>query len=129
MTDLKEAKRMINFLKSETKRLLEENENMREAVRQAELMRCKHTPTREERWQNALVGETRGMKFIEIDGRLVNLDNVTKVEKYSLGRIIRIYLVAGGGYIDITKENEEELNKVWEWLKEACEAKEGGAIE
>ena len=65
------------------------------------------------------------MKFIEIDGRLVNLDNVTKVEKYSLGRIIRIYLVAGGGYIDITKENEEELNKVWERLKEACEVKEG----
>ena len=124
MTDLKEAKRMINILKSETKRLLEENENMREAVRQAELMRCKHTPTREERWQKALMGERRGMKFIEIDDQLVNLGNVTKVEKYSLGRMIRIYFVAKG-YIDITKENEEELNKVWEWLKEACEIKEG----
>ena len=124
MTDLKEAKRMINILKSETKRLLEENENMREAVRQAELMRCKQTPTREERWQNALVGETRGMKFIEIDDQLVNLDNVTDVQKSSQGRIIRICFVAGG-YIDITKENEEELNKVWEWLKEACEVKVG----
>lgn len=124
MTDLKEAKRMINFLKSETKRLLEETENMREAVRQAELMRCKHTPTREERWQKALMGERRGMKFIEIDDQLVNLDNVTNAEKYSLGGMIRIYFVAKG-YIDITKENEEELNKVWEWLKEACEIKEG----
>ena len=131
MTDLKEAKRMINILKSETKRLLEETENMREAVRQAELMRCKHTPTREERWQKALMGERRGMKFIEIEDQLVNLGNVTKVEKYSLGRMIRIYFVAGGGYIDITnyiditKENEEELNKVWERLKEVCEVKEG----
>ena len=124
MTDLKEAKRMIDILKSETKRLLEENENMREAVRQAELMRCKQTPTREERWQNALVGETRGMKFIEIDDQLVNLDNVADVQKSSQDRIIRICFVAGG-YIDITKENEEELNKVWERLKEACEVKEG----
>lgn len=124
MTDLKEAKRMIDILKSETKRLLEENENMREAVRQAELMRCKQTPTREERWQNALVGETRGMKFIEIDDQLVNLDNVADVQKSSQDRIIRICFVAGG-YIDITKENEEELNKVWEWLKEVCEIKEG----
>ena len=124
MTDLKEAKRMIDILKSETKRLLEENENMREAVRQAELMRCKQTPTREERWQNALVGETRGMKFIEIDDQLVNLDNVADVQKSSQDRIIRICFVAGG-YIDITKENEEELNKVWEWLKEACEVKVG----
>lgn len=124
MTDLKEAKRMIDILKSETKRLLEENENMREAVRQAELMRCKQTPTREERWQNALVGETRGMKFIEIDDQLVNLDNVADVQKSSQDRIIRICFVAGG-YIDITKENEEELNKVWEWLKEACEVKAG----
>ncbi|MDO4472410.1 MAG: hypothetical protein Q4C17_04520 [Bacillota bacterium] len=124
MTDLKEAKRMIDILKSETKRLLEENENMREAVRQAELMRCKQTPTREERWQNALVGETRGMKFIEIDDQLVNLDNVADVRKSSQDRIIRICFVAGG-YIDITKENEEELNKVWEWLKEVCEIKEG----
>lgn len=124
MTDLKEAKRMINILKSETKRLLEENENMREAVRQAELMRCKQTPAQEERWQNALVGETRGMKFIEIDDQLVNLDNVADVLKSSQDRIIRICFVAGG-YIDITKENEEELNKVWEWLKEACEVKAG----
>lgn len=124
MTDLKEAKRMINILKSETKRLLEENENMREAVRQAELMRCKQTPAQEERWQNALVGETRGMKFIEIDDQLVNLDNVADVQKSSQDRIIRICFVAGG-YIDITKENEEELNKVWEWLKEACEVKAG----
>lgn len=124
MTDLKEAKRMINILKSETKRLLEENENMREAVRQAELMRCKQTPTREEQWQNALVGETRGMKFIEIDDQLVNLDNVADVQKSSQDRIIHICFVAGG-YIDITKENEEELNKVWEWLKEACEVKAG----
>lgn len=124
MTDLKEAKRMINILKSETKRLLEENENMREAVRQAELMRCKQTPAQEERWQNALVGETRGMKFIEIDEQFINLDNVADVQKSSQDRIIRICFVAGG-YIDITKENEEELNKVWEWLKEACEVKAG----
>lgn len=124
MTDLKEAKRMIDILKSETKRLLEENENMREAVRQAELMRCKQTPTQEEQWQNALVGETRGMKFIEIDDQLVNLDNVTNAEKYSLGGMIRIYFVTKG-YIDITKENKEELNKVWERLKEVCGVKEG----
>ena len=124
MTDLKEAKRMINFLKSETKRLLEENENMREAVRQAELMRCKHTPTREERWQNALVGETRGMKFIEIEDKLVNLDNVTAIYKVNEG-LISIYFNGAYNYIDITKESEEELNKVWERLKEACEVKEG----
>ena len=61
MTDLKEAKRMINILKSETKRLLEENETMREAVKQAELMRCQHTPTREERWQKEPMGVRREM--------------------------------------------------------------------
>lgn len=124
MTDLKEAKRMIDILKSETKRLLEENENMREAVRQAELMRCKHTPTREERWQKALMGERRGMKFIEIDDQLVNLGNVRNAEKSSPHGMIRIYFGIGG-YIDITKENEEGLNKVWERLKEVCEVKEG----
>ena len=124
MTDLKEAKRMIDILKSETKRLLEENENMREAVRQAELMRCKQTPTQEERWQNALVGETRGMKFIEIEDKLVNLDNVTAIHKFHEG-LIRICFNGAYNYIDITKENEAELNKVWERLKEACEVKAG----
>ena len=124
MTDLKEAKRMINILKSETKRLLEENENMREAVRQAELMRCKQTPTREERWQNALVGETRGMKFIEIEDKLVNLDNVTSINKFHEG-LIRICFNGAYSYINITKESEEELNKVWERLKEVCGVKAG----
>ena len=66
------------------------------------------------------------MKFIEIENRLINLDNVTSICK-SRGisickpneELIRISF-NGRHYIDIEKESEEELNKVWERLKSLC---------
>lgn len=59
------------------------------------------------------------MKFIEIEDRLVNLNNVTSICKFN-DKIIRICFIAEWDYIDIEKENEEELNKIWERLKEVC---------
>ena len=66
------------------------------------------------------------MKFIEIENKLINLNNVTAICK-SRGisickpheELIRIRF-NGQGYIDIEKESEEELNKVWERLKSLC---------
>ena len=66
------------------------------------------------------------MKFIEIENNLINLDNVTSICK-SRGisickpneELIRISF-NGRNFIDIYKENEEELNKVWERLKILC---------
>ena len=66
------------------------------------------------------------MKFIEIENRLINLDNVTSICK-SRGisickpneELIRISF-NGRNFIDIYKESEEELNKVWERLKGLC---------
>ena len=67
------------------------------------------------------------MKFIEIENRLINLDNVTTISKSRVTSIckpceelIRIHFVEGRGFIDIEKESEEELNKVWERLKSLC---------
>ena len=59
------------------------------------------------------------MKFIEIENRLINLDNVTTICK-SREELIRIHFNKERGYIDIEKENKEELNKVWERLKSLC---------
>ena len=59
------------------------------------------------------------MKFIEIENNLINLDNVTTICK-SDEELIRIHFVEGRGFIDIEKESEEELNKVWERLKSLC---------
>ena len=66
------------------------------------------------------------MKFIEIENRLINLDNVTSICKSRVTTIcksneelIRIHF-NGRHYIDIEKESEEELNKVWERLKSLC---------
>ena len=59
------------------------------------------------------------MKFIEIENRLINLDNVTSICKFN-DKIIRICFIAEWDYIDIEKESEEELNKVWERLKNLC---------
>ena len=59
------------------------------------------------------------MKFIEIENKLINLDNVTSICKVN-DKIIRICFIAEWDYIDIEKESEEELNKVWERLKEVC---------
>ena len=66
------------------------------------------------------------MKFIEIENRLINLDNVTSISKSrvtsickSREELIRIYF-NGGNFIDIEKESEKELNKVWERLKSLC---------
>ena len=66
------------------------------------------------------------MKFIEIENKLINLDNVTAICK-SRGisickpneELIRISF-DGRGYIDIEKESEEELNNLWERLKSLC---------
>ena len=66
------------------------------------------------------------MKFIEIENRLINLDNVTSICKSRVTSIcksneelIRISF-NGRNFIDIYKESEEELNKVWERLKGLC---------
>ena len=66
------------------------------------------------------------MKFIEIENKLINLDNITAICK-SRGisickpneELIRISF-NGRNFIDIEKESEEELNKVWEQLKSLC---------
>ena len=65
-------------------------------------------------------------RFIEIENNLINLDNVTSICK-SRGisickpneELIRIHF-NGRNFIDIEKESEEELNKVWERLKSLC---------
>ena len=66
------------------------------------------------------------MKFIEIENRLINLDNVTSISKSrvtsickSREELIRIYF-NGRNFTDIEKESEEELNKVWERLRGLC---------
>ena len=67
------------------------------------------------------------MKFIEIEDNLINLDNVTSICKSCVTTIcksneelIRIHFNTERGFIDIEKESEEELNKVWERLKNLC---------
>ena len=67
------------------------------------------------------------MKFIEIENRLINLDNVTSICKSRVTSIcksneelIRIHFTKERGFIDIEKESEEELNKAWERLKSLC---------
>ena len=71
------------------------------------------------------------MKFIEIENKLINLDNVTTIYKSrfttickSREELIRIYF-NGGNFTDIEKESEEELNDLWERLKSLCVG-EGG---
>lgn len=59
------------------------------------------------------------MKFIEIENKLINLGNVTSICKFN-DKIIRICFIAEWDYIDIEKENEEELNNLLKWLKEVC---------
>ena len=66
------------------------------------------------------------MKFIEIENRLINLDNVTSISKSRVTTIcksneelIRIYF-NGRNFTDIEKKSEEELNKVWERLRGLC---------
>lgn len=66
------------------------------------------------------------VKFIEIENKLINLDNVTTIRK-SRGisickpheELIRIYF-NGRNFTDIEKESEEELNDLWERLKSLC---------
>ena len=65
-------------------------------------------------------------RFIEIENKLINLDNVTSICK-SRGisickpneELIRIHF-NGRHFIDIEKESEEELNKVRERLRSLC---------
>ena len=59
------------------------------------------------------------MKFIEIENNLINLDNVTAIFKFN-EECIRICFIEERDYIDIKKENEEELNNLWERLEEVC---------
>ena len=66
------------------------------------------------------------MKFIEIENRLINLDNVTSICKSrfttickSREELIRIYF-NGGNFTDIEKKSEEELNNLWERLRGLC---------
>ena len=66
------------------------------------------------------------MKFIEIENKLINLDNVTSICK-SRGisickpneELIRIHF-NGRNFTDIEKESEEELNDLWERLRSLC---------
>ena len=67
------------------------------------------------------------MRFIEIEDKLINLDNVTSICKSrfttickSNEELIRIHFTKERGFIDIEKESAEELNKVWERLKNLC---------
>ena len=66
------------------------------------------------------------MKFIEIENNLINLDNVTAIYKSRVTTICKsnVELIRisfnGRNFIDIYKESEEELNKVWERLKSLC---------
>ena len=67
------------------------------------------------------------MKFIEIENKLINLDNVTAICNSRVTSIcksneelIRIHFNTERGFIDIEKESEEELNKVWERLRNLC---------
>ena len=59
------------------------------------------------------------MAFIKIENNLINLDNVTTIFKFN-EEYIRICFIEERDYIDIKKENEEELNNLWEWLEEVC---------
>ena len=59
------------------------------------------------------------MAFIKIENNLINLDNVTGIFKFN-EEYIRICFIEERDYIDIKKENEEELNNLWEWLEEVC---------
>ena len=66
------------------------------------------------------------MKFIEIENNLINLDNVTAICKSRVTSICKSHeeLIRirfnGRNFIDIEKEGDEELNKVWERLKSLC---------
>ena len=66
------------------------------------------------------------MKFIEIENRLINLDNVTAICKSRVTTICKSdeELICihfnGQNFIDIEKESEEELNDLWERLKSLC---------
>ena len=66
------------------------------------------------------------MKFIEIENKLINLDNVTAICKSRVTTICKsnVELIRisfnGRNFIDIEKESEEELNKAWERLKSLC---------
>ena len=59
------------------------------------------------------------MAFIKIENNLINLDNVTAIFKFN-EECIRICFIEERDYIDIKKENEEELNNLWERLEEVC---------
>ena len=66
------------------------------------------------------------MRFIEIENKLINLDNVTAICKSRITSIcksreelIRIHF-NGQNFIDIEKESEEELNDLWERLRSLC---------
>lgn len=54
--------------------------------------------------------------FIEIDNKLININNITSFIKIDT-RFIRICFVTEEDYIDIMRENEKECDKTWEWLR------------
>ena len=54
--------------------------------------------------------------FIEIDNKLININNITSFIKIDT-RFIRICFVTEEDYIDIMGESEEERDKTWEWLR------------
>lgn len=54
--------------------------------------------------------------FIEIDNKLININNVTSFTKFNT-RFISICFVTEEDYMDIMEESEEERDKTWEWLR------------
>ena len=68
--------------------------------------------------------------FIEIDDKLINLDNVTYIIDLGFDcktdeGLIRICFASGQDYIDIKRESHRVYCNVWYWLKEACLRKAG----
>lgn len=62
--------------------------------------------------------------FIEIDNKLINLDNVTSIFRID-EEYIRIYFLEGQYYIDVEIKSEEELKYLWNSLRDVCLRKEG----
>ena len=56
--------------------------------------------------------------FIEIEkDRIINFNNVTDICKVN-EKLIRIDFI--DDFMDFRREGEEEINNLWEWLKEVC---------
>lgn len=57
------------------------------------------------------------MNFVEIDGMLINFDNVTCIAKSNKIKGLRIFFLEDKDYIDIPIDDEKEFDRIWSWLK------------